>query len=1091
MRYLNKLTTDQIVVGVSVFIITACSALLYADYASRIEIGNIKQIGTITYKKKVAQRKYSSQVIWEDLEQNVPVYNNDSIRTADESEAIINLSDGTKINVDENSLILLAFSDNGINIDFSHGSISANRGEGGEGGAENINIKSKDAVVSLDKGDVTLSTKGEQELDVTVTDGKAEIKTGNEEKILQKDQKATVSKDAGTKIVTLKLKLLSPPAGERIITAAPPAPVNFSWEAIDGGTGVFLEIARDSGFTRGVAVKAADGKGAAEQLAEGSYYWRIRALNVSTNAAEYSDVRKITVIREQPTALLNPLNNETIVYSIRPPIVNFRWRENALASDYILEISRDPSFARIERSVITPLTEISVDPPGPGTYYWRIKTRNAAIVSYRGSSAVSAFTIEQAAAAPPILIAPSDGKRISASMTGGSRSCIFSWSAESQVRQYEFALGTDREMRTIAVRERVSGNLYGLRENLRPGEYYWRVGIVSKNGSVEALSAPRVLVVVPVGSVVLGEPRVTGTAGADSGEKTASVRFSWIVSGFKGTGRIDLARDRSFLNMISSLETTGQQGIIDGVPAGAYYWRVRLFDDDRSQIAESDHRLLYLSTAGAIVGSADEIVPKKGKAAAAETEPVKNLADETGKKEREELLRKEEELAQKKKRELARIQEEEAARRQQEELARKREDESTKKRLAGSAERKGEPAPVLVITSSVRGSAIYADSRLVGYDTVTMKPKPEERVLITVKAAGFTDFTRTVTLKSGETKRIDARLVSSAPEFKEKRPGRRLRWRTNLTAAVMSKPVYRNNSIVAATKNGFLVGLNAHGGQIWRTVLGSAARSTPAVDDKAIYVVTVNSILFCVDARNGAVRWKKPVEGPLLFGAGPVIDGDRVFVATSYGVVQAFAQDGTEVWRRNLEEGIFSSMTCDNGVLYVGTDRSKIYAISTRDGGVKWTFGTDGRVFSSSPRVYNGIIYVGCYSGTFYAISRSGWLKWKFRAKKAILSAPAFFGNTVIFGSEDGVAYALDAGDGTKRWEFNTGGSIIAGPDISQDQNSVLIPSGSTVFSLDVNSGELNWKEGFASGINTPVTIVGNAAFVGLNNGDVVSLSSL
>ena len=206
--------------------------------------------------------------------------------------------------------------------------------------------------------------------------------------------------------------------------------------------------------------------------------------------------------------------------------------------------------------------------------------------------------------------------------------------------------------------------------------------------------------------------------------------------------------------------------------------------------------------------------------------------------------------------------------------------------------------------------------------------------------------------------------------------------------------------------------------------------------------------------------------------------------------MQAFAQDGTAVWERNLEEGIFSSIAYDNGLLYVGTDRSRVYAINAKDGSVRWTCQTDSRIFTSSPKVYRGLLFVGCYSGSFYAIdARTGWLRWAFKADKPVLSSPAFFEGSVFFGSEDGMVYSLGVLDGKKQWEFRTKASIVAGPQVSG--NSVLIPSGNTVYALDVSSGDLNWREGLSSGINTPVTVVGNAAFVGLDNGEVVSIGTL
>jgi hypothetical protein len=59
------LTSDSIFVGVSALLITSLSIFLYADFNRKIDAGNAKQIGTITFKRQVAQRKYLAQVVWE------------------------------------------------------------------------------------------------------------------------------------------------------------------------------------------------------------------------------------------------------------------------------------------------------------------------------------------------------------------------------------------------------------------------------------------------------------------------------------------------------------------------------------------------------------------------------------------------------------------------------------------------------------------------------------------------------------------------------------------------------------------------------------------------------------------------------------------------------------------------------------------------------------------------------------------------------------------------------------------------------------------------------------------------------------------
>jgi outer membrane protein assembly factor BamB len=1074
MKFLSEINRDYLVVGASIIIISVCSVLLYADFSRKMEAGGATRIGTITYKHKVTQRKYASQVVWEDVEHNTPVFNNDSIRTSELSEAIVNLSDGTKINIDENSLIMLAFTGKGISIDFSHGTITANRRDFKEQESPGISIQSKNAVVSLDKGDVKLTSTGGKELDVTVTEGKAEIKTEKVEKTIRKDEKAVVTKDAGATIVALKLKLKSPSHNDTFVAAAPGIPVDFTWEPVDNGAAVYLDMARSADFTIRAVTRKVAKNSYTENLGEGSYYWRIRALNKITNVQELSDVRKINIIRDQPVVLIRPRNDETISYRLNAPIINFRWEKNSLASDYILEISSDPAFKSTAVSLATPLVDLSIDRLQAGTYYWRVKTKNAGVSSYGGVSPVSRFQINRIAAVnPPALILPPDGKRVSASMLEKGRSFMFSWTSDNQIRQYDLMIARDTEFRDVAIRVRTSGNFHAVRESLKPGQYYWRVGAVPEESEKEVFSSSNSLLIIPTGTVTLGDPRVEGVTAEWPDERRVAIRFPWEAVNFKGTSRLELSRDRAFLNIFSASATAENYGVINGIPAGAYYWRVRLIDDDRNQIAESDGRSLYISTAGGIVGSADEIMPKAENVDIAGKESEhKKKEEETRKIERDDMAKKENELAKEKESERDRIREEERVRIQkkiqqgkQEELARKQQEEIARKKQEEQLRKEREE---LARRNEIESARKQQEEQARRIEEESARKKREELV---------------------EKEKRDKIRLAEFNKYKEKRPGRRLRWKSNLASTIMSRPVCRNNIIIATTKNGFLVGLNMNGGRLWRTALGSATRSTPAADTAAAYVVTVDGTLYSIDLRSGAVNWKKSVVGPLLFGCEPAVDDNLIFVATSYGMVQAFSSKGTEVWRHNLEEGIFSSITVSEGTLYVGTDRSKIYAMNARDGRVRWTFNTDGRIFISSPKVYRGTLFVGCYSGTFFAVdARSGRLRWKFKANKSVLSTPAFHGRVVYFGSEEGTVYALDISDGGKLWEFSTKRPIIAGADVFGD--SLLIPSGSTLYSIDMVSGDLNWKEGLASGINTPVTVVGNTAYVGLDNGEVVSVSS-
>ena len=67
-------------------------------------------IATITFKNKIAQRKFEDRVVWERLAQSSPLYNGDLVRTSDLSEAVITFNDGSVLDLYEKQLIYLLLS---------------------------------------------------------------------------------------------------------------------------------------------------------------------------------------------------------------------------------------------------------------------------------------------------------------------------------------------------------------------------------------------------------------------------------------------------------------------------------------------------------------------------------------------------------------------------------------------------------------------------------------------------------------------------------------------------------------------------------------------------------------------------------------------------------------------------------------------------------------------------------------------------------------------------------------------------------------------------------------------------------------------
>ncbi len=1001
------LSSDLLAIGISTIIISTFSGLLYHDFTRKIEVAEAKEIGTITYKRRIAQRKYASQVIWEDVEQNIPVYNNDSIRTSEMSEAVIHLHDGTDIQLADDSMILLAMSEGAININFSHGTLYAKRGDLAAKDVQQINIVSKEATVSIEKSDVKLSKTENKELNLNVSKGTAKIQTGKEEKTIEKDQKVTVSSDTKeTKVFNKVLKPISPDPNAYFVSLNPTLPVRFTWEPVSD-VRLYFEVSSSSSFARNVTSRVISSDGTVQNLSGGTTYWRLRAVDRG-GRTEVSDVRKVTVIRDSMVRLINPVNLTDFTFSTKPPIVRFTWVKNEIASGYMLEISRDQSFSSIVASVKTPLTSVAVDTLGEGTYYWRVRTDVVIGGDYSGRSPVYRFVVSKKREIEPLqLIFPNNNQRLGAEMIK-TKGVIFSWKASSQFNRYKISIARDAGFRNIFMDTTLTGNFYTMKKPLPAGDYFWRVIPVTAEKVTPTFSSTRKFTVIVAEKLILATPVNQSVFKLRKDQPSSPVAFSWKKVDVPGNYVFELSRDKSFIPLYRKSIIEGTSVRFNNIETGRYAWRVRLLDENRGEVIVSDIRTFSVE------------------------KPVEPVTAEKGAEKVEEA----------------------------------------------PAEKKA----TLIVRSPVEKSVILVNSKRVGYGSVKLALNAGEQVQIEVRTKEYFPFKRVITLREGETRSISVRLMQIKKD-------ERVKWVERLASPVKSKPIFHNDILIVSSNDGMIYGMRKSGSRVWQTSVRTRSEATPAVSKTVFYTVTVDGYLHALSVKNGRRLWRRKLQGPLLFGSKPLVVGDQIYVATSFGVVHAFTIGGKALWQKQLEGGVYNSITHHRGVLFIGADNRRIYALSTRDGEEQWTFDVDSRMVSSAPRIYKGKLFVGTYNGTFYAIDvEDGDLEWKFKAEDAVLSTPAFFENTVYFGSVDGYLYALDSGNGDLLWKYDTDDKIMVEPMIAN--NLVYIPSGKTIYAMELKKGSIKWKKSFEHRIKSPATAVGNDVYVGLDNGELVSLRS-
>ncbi|MCH5166214.1 MAG: FecR domain-containing protein, partial [Clostridiales bacterium] len=85
------------------------------------------KIGVVSFKEKIAQRKFDDRVVWERVAKNTELYYGDTIRTSDFAQMTITFKDDTTLDLYENTMVQVFWTEeNGLQINVSSGNVQVN-----------------------------------------------------------------------------------------------------------------------------------------------------------------------------------------------------------------------------------------------------------------------------------------------------------------------------------------------------------------------------------------------------------------------------------------------------------------------------------------------------------------------------------------------------------------------------------------------------------------------------------------------------------------------------------------------------------------------------------------------------------------------------------------------------------------------------------------------------------------------------------------------------------------------------------------------------------------------------------------------------
>ncbi|MDR1970806.1 MAG: hypothetical protein LBQ46_02680 [Treponema sp.] len=521
------------------------------DLFRTLERQTEQPVGTITFKYKAAQRRFSDRVLWERLKKESPVYDGDLIRTADLSEAMVTFAGGgAVIDLLENSLIQIREDNQGFSIDLTEGGLNVSAAD------TRLLVRSAGAEIEVDAGTVLRVVLDGGDLHYRVLEGAALVTGGAR----------TLERGAAALFPRPSARFLYPGTGK---TAIP-----FRWTRLNltPEEPALLEVAEDRNFTRVVFREEYTGDSASVDLDAGSYFWRVAA---GEDAGLLPDTFAFRVIAAPAPVLITPVQDYYYQFRVKRPAVRFQWTESGEAASYLLEAAgnrdlRNPSFTREVRGTSLYTSEL-----GPGTWYWRVRPLfPAGYQGAAGEAAASSFEIRQSGELlVPQLRNPEDRDMVN--IAAGREDLYFSWLSEAEARSYTIRISPNPDLSDPLITGTVQDNYYVYRageDTIKAGQFFWAVFQTDTEGNNSSPSPARFFTALE-GEVIqrtVFPPESYTIAAA----MMPDIRFTWKTNLPLQT-YLQISDQDDFSRLVLDEAVNGDTFHGRVLPEGIWYWRIQ------------------------------------------------------------------------------------------------------------------------------------------------------------------------------------------------------------------------------------------------------------------------------------------------------------------------------------------------------------------------------------------------------------------------------------------------------------------------------------------------------------------------------------
>lgn len=573
-----KSQRNSIIFVTTCFLIFGLSLTYFFVDLNKTSLRSDKEIATVIFKKKIAQRKFSDSVIWERLQNKSFLYNEDIIRTENDSQTTIIFNNGTSIDLDEKTMIQIFEGKNGeLKFNVSGGKFAVDTTEA----KGNVSVDlGNGAVINLEKGTKISADSSQGKNSFSIQQGNANIlkADGTEEVILSGDSikidENGLTKKFPVAVSNLNItqKIVNFTDENQLVTLdLKRTPVNLNQKIV-------VETSTDSSFENilerkeitDVSINSVDVKVVAPTV-----FYRIFAEDEEQDVFE----GKLLVEMIKTPEIISPVDGSVFVSKNTLPDVFFSWNCGEYCDYVKLSVfdNSNPDKPVIEQEVSG--RSVSINKFEEGKYSWSIiphYTLND-IGFGKSTKAINFEVNNQPVNEKPELKIPQNETVLQ--LENELKDVVFMWKSDVVKSKYLLEISSDENFVNLVYKNQNENTRdiipFDLNK-IQPKKYFWRVTrIDDKNKKfVSDTRNFEVRKYIPSETELVFPP---DNYGAEI-NIVSQTQFLWKLSDSidKKTAEniFEISDDKDFDNIVKQITTDKTSCSDINLSDGNYFWRV-------------------------------------------------------------------------------------------------------------------------------------------------------------------------------------------------------------------------------------------------------------------------------------------------------------------------------------------------------------------------------------------------------------------------------------------------------------------------------------------------------------------------------------